>query len=148
MWYARVFRGIAVLALGIAVVVFAHRLPYHSEYGPGPGFLPTWIGYALAACASVVTVQELRTPDTGAAFFQGRTRMAVTVLLMIAVTFLLFPLLGFSIGFALFVAATMRVMGRHRWVTCATTAVVTSVTIHFLFGRWLDIPLPAGLVGW
>lgn len=148
MWYARVCGGMAVLALGIAVVVFAHQLPYHSEYGPGPGFLPTWIGYALAACAIVVTIQELRTPDTGEAFFQGRTRTAVTVLLMIAVTFLLFPLLGFSVGFALFVAATMRAMGRHRLVTCATTSVVTAVTIHLLFVHWLDIPLPTGLIGW
>lgn len=27
-------------------------------------------------------------------------------------------------------------------------AVVTAVGIHFLFGHWLDIPLPTGWVGW
>ncbi len=148
MWYARVLGGLGALGLGIAVILLAHRLPYHSEYGPGPGFLPTWIGYALAVCAIVVTAQELRATDTRETFFQPHTRMAVTVLLMIAVTFLLFPLLGFSVGFGLFVAATMRVMGRHRWLTCGATAVVTAVVIHFLFGHWLDIPLPTGLVGW
>ena len=51
MWHARVFGGLAVLALGIAVIFFSRQLPYHSDYGPGPGFLPIWIGYVLATCA-------------------------------------------------------------------------------------------------
>ena len=52
MWHARVFSGLTVLALGIAVIFFSRQLPYDSDYGPGPGFLPTWIGYVLAACAT------------------------------------------------------------------------------------------------
>ena len=148
MWQARVFGGVAVLALGIATIFFSHQLPYHSDYGPGPGFLPTWIGVVLVLCSLVVTAQELRAANLGETFFQPRTRMAVKVLVVIAVTFLLFPLLGFSVGFGLFICATMRLMGRHRWVTCAVAAAVTTVGIHFLFGHWLDIPLPTGLVGW
>ena len=148
MWQARVFGGVAVLALGIATIFFARQLPYHSGYGPGPGFLPTWIGVVLVLCSLVVTMQELRAPKRGQTFFQPRTRMAVKILVVIAVTFLLFPLLGFSVGFGLFICATMRLMGGHRWVTCAVAAIVTTVGIHYLFGHWLDIPLPTGLVGW
>jgi putative tricarboxylic transport membrane protein len=148
MWQARVFGGVAVLGLGIAVIFFARQLPYHSDYGPGPGFLPTWIGYVLAACALIVTVQELRATNRRETFFQPRTRMAVKVLAVIGITFLLFPLLGFSVGFGLFICATMRLMGRHRWVTCGVAAIVTAVGIHFLFGHWLGISLPTGLVGW
>ena len=148
MWLARVFGGATVLALGLAVVFFARQLPYHSDYGPGPGFLPTWIGYVLVLCSLVVIVQELRTADTGATFFQPRTRLAIKVLVVIAIAFLLFPLLGFSVGFGLFICATMRLMGGHRWVTCGVAAIVTAVGIHYLFGHWLDIPLPTGLVGW
>ena len=148
MWHARVFGGLAVLALGIGVIFFSRQLPYHSDYGPGPGFLPLWIGYVLAACAVVVTAQELRTVKKKESFFQPRTRMAFTVLLVIAITFLLFPLLGLSVGFGLFIWATMRLMGGHRWVTCGVAAIGTAVSIHFLFGRWLGIPLPTGLVGW
>ena len=49
MWHARVFGGLAVLALGIAVIFFFARQPRtYLDYGPGPGFLPTWIGYVLA----------------------------------------------------------------------------------------------------
>ena len=148
MWHARVFGGLAVLALGIAVIFFSRQLPYHSDYGPGPGFLPTWIGYVLAACAVVVIAQELRALKQNETFFQPRTRMAIKVLLVIATTFLLFPLLGFSVGFGVFICATMRWMGGHRWVTCGVAAIGTAVSIHFLFGHWLSIPLPTGLVGW
>ncbi|MCX5733631.1 MAG: tripartite tricarboxylate transporter TctB family protein [candidate division NC10 bacterium] len=148
MWHARVFGGVAVLALGLAVIFFSRQLPYHSDYGPGPGFLPMWIGYVLVLCSLVVTVQELRRSNTGETFFQPRTRMALKVLVVIAIAFLLFPLLGFSVVFGLFICATMRLMGGHRWVTCGVAAIVTAVGIHYLFGHWLDIPLPTGLVGW
>ncbi len=137
-----------MLSLGTAVIFFARQLPYHSDYGPGPGFLPTWIGVVLVLCSLVVTAQELRAPNTGETFFQPRTKMAVKVLVVIAVTFLLFPLVGFSVGFGLFIGATMRLMGSHRWVTCGLAAIITAVGIHYLFGHWLDIPLPSGLVGW
>jgi len=39
-------------------------------------------------------------------------------------------------------------MGGHRWVMCGVAAIGTAVSIHFLFGHWLGIPLPTGLVGW
>jgi hypothetical protein len=148
MWHARVFGGFAVLALGIAVIVLSRQLPYDSDYGPGPAFLPTWIGYVLAACATVVTAQELRAANTRESFFQPRTRMAVKVLGVIVTTFLFFPLLGFSVGFSLFICAAMRLIGGHRWITCGVAAIGTAVSIHFLFGHWLSIPLPTGLVGW
>ena len=148
MWHARVIGGVAVLVLGVATIFFSRQLPYHSNYGPGPGFLPLWIGVVLVLCSLVVTVQELRVPNKGETFFQPRTRMAVKVLVVIALTFLLFPLLGFSVGFGLFICATMRLMGSHRWATCVVAAIATTVCIHFLFGHWLDIPLPTGLVGW
>jgi hypothetical protein len=70
------------------------------------------------------------------------------VLIIIFITFLLLPLLGFSIGLALFVGITMRIMGRHGWVSCGLTAVVTAIGIHLIFIYWLTIPLPQGLIGW
>jgi polyferredoxin len=148
MWHARVFAGLAVLALGIVVIFLSRQLPYHSNYGPGPGFLPTWIGYVLVICAVVVTAQELRAANNEETFFQPRTRMAVKVLVIIVITFLLFPVLGFSVGFGLFICTAMRLMGGHRWVTCSVAAIGTAVSIHFLFDHWLGIPLPKGLVGW
>ncbi len=145
--FANVIGGVAVLALGIVATLLSRRLPYHSEYGPGPGFLPTWIGYVLIGCAVILTVQGLHGQDKGTAFFQPRTRLGVKVLVAIASTFLFIPLLGFAVSLGLFMAASMRLMGSHRWVMCGLAGVGTAVGIHYLFGRWLDIPLPTGVLG-
>jgi putative tricarboxylic transport membrane protein len=145
--YARVSAAAVLLVLGAATVLFARQLPYHSDYGPGPGFLPTWIGYGLGVCAAVVMVQELRTPASDEQFFRPRTRLAVKVLAAIVVAFLLVPLLGFPIAFGLFMCGTMRLMGKHRWVVCGVAAAVAAVGVHFVFARWLDIPLPGGKLG-
>src|SRR3990170_1204179 len=43
----RVSETIAALfitLLGITTVTLARQLPYEAEYGPGPGFLPFWLG--------------------------------------------------------------------------------------------------------
>ncbi len=148
MWHARIIGSVTVLLLGLATIVCANQLPYHSNYGPGPGFLPVWIGVVLIVCSSIVTMQEARMPRTRETFFQPRTRAAVRILAIIAAAFLLIPILGFSFGFGLFILATMRLMGKHAWFGCAVAGVITAIGIHFLFGHWLDIPLPTGLVGW
>jgi putative tricarboxylic transport membrane protein len=145
--YARVSAAVAVLVLGVATVLLSRRLPYHSDYGPGPGFLPTWIGLGLSACAVVVTVQELRAARVDEPFFRPRTRLALKVFAAIVVAFLLVPLLGFPIAFGLFMFATMRMTGKHRWIVCGVAAAVAAVGVHFVFARWLDIPLPGGRVG-
>ena len=147
MRYARVCAALAVFALGVTAVLLSRQLPYHSDYGPGPGFLPTWIGYALAACAVVVAIQELRAPAGDEQFFRPRTRVAAKILVVIVVTFLLVRLLGLSIAFGLFICATMRITGKHRWLACGAAAAVAAAFVHLVFARWLDIPLPGGLVG-
>ena len=51
MGVANLLAGIVVLLFGSLVAFSASQLPYKGEYGPGPGFLPLWIGIALIGCA-------------------------------------------------------------------------------------------------
>jgi hypothetical protein len=148
MWLADLIAGMVALLLGFAVLFFSWQLPYKSEYGPGPGFLPLWIGLGIVGCAIGVIINVLRKHEKKEAFFKERTKMGVRVIIEIIITFLLTPLIGFSIGLGLFIGATMRTMGKHQWISCGLTAVLTAVCIHFIFGYWLAIPLPTGLLGW
>jgi hypothetical protein len=140
--------GVIVLLLGLTVIYFSSQLEYYSEYGPGPGFLPLWVGIIIAGCAIYVIVDVLKKHHKIGTFFKPRTKLGLHVLVIIFITFLLLPLLGFSIGLALFVGITMRIMGKHRWLSCSLTAVVTAICIHLVFISWLTIPLPQGLIGW
>jgi putative tricarboxylic transport membrane protein len=148
MRLADLIGGVVVLFFGLAVVFFSSQLSYYSEYGPGPGFLPLWVGIVIAGCAIYVIIDVLKKHDKIGTFFKPRTKLGLHVLIIIFITFLLLPLLGFSIGLALFVGITMRIMGKHRWVSCSLTAVVTAICIHLIFISWLTIPLPQGLIGW
>ena len=148
MRLADLIGGVVVLILGLAVVFFSSQLTYYSEFGPGPGFLPLWVGIIIIACAIYVIIDLLKKHGKTGEFFKPRTKLGLYVLIIIFITFLLLPLLGFSIGLALFIGITMRIMGKHRWLSCSLTAVVTAICIHLVFISWLTIPLPQGLIGW
>jgi hypothetical protein len=149
MWYANVIAGAAVFLLGVATAIVAWTtLPYTGEFGPGPGFLPFWLGIALAVCAVPVIVTDLRNRVTSEKLFRPETAKCLQVLVLIVVVFLLLPVLGMSIGLALITGVGMRLMGKHRWASCAMTVIGTAVCIHYLFGQWLSIPLPKGMIGW
>jgi hypothetical protein len=149
MWYAHVIGGVAVLLLGIGTSVAAWTsLPYGGEFGPGPGFLPLWLGVILSVAAVPVIVTGCRSPESGGRFFRPETLQAVKVLGMILAVFLALPILGFSAGLALITGGGMRILGKHAWLSCAATVIGTAIAIHYLFGQWLSIPLPKGMIGW
>ncbi len=148
MRLADLIGGVVVFILGLAVVFFSSQIPYYSEFGPGPGFLPLWVGLALIGCAIFVIINVLRKHDKIGTFLKPRTKLGVQVLIIIFITFLFLRFLGFSIGLALFVGITMRIMGKHHWVSCSLTTVITAICIHLIFISWLTIPLPQGLIGW
>jgi len=140
--------GAVVLVLGLAVILFSSKMQYYSEFGPGPGFLPLWIGIGITACAVALLLNLLRKREKAGAFLKAKTREGIKLLIIIVAAFILLPFLGFSIAFGLFAGVTMRIMGRHGWVVCGLTAVGIAIGIRYVFGHWLSIPLPAGVVGW
>ncbi len=149
MWYANVIGGVAVFLFGVATSVFVWTtLPYSGDFGPGPGFVPLWLGVVLAACAVPVIVQGLRAPARAERLFRPETVKCVQVLAMVVAVFLVLPVLGFAAGLALITGGGMRLMGRHRWISCAATVIGTAIGIHYVFGQWLRIPLPKGWLGW
>lgn len=148
MGVANLLAGIVVLLFGSVVAFFASRLPYKAEYGPGPGFLPLWIGIILIGCAIATIIKAVRQAGREKGrFIQPKTRQVAFVFVTLIITFLLVPVFGLSLGLALFTGFTMRTAGRHGWVLCVLTAVVTAAAVRVIFGHMLDIPLPKGYVG-
>ena len=149
MWHANIIAGLAVFLLGIATTVVAWMtLPYSGEFGPGPGFLPLWLGIALTACSIPVIITDLRSRDRSEQLFQPETWKCLKVLILIVIVFLSLPVMGFSAGLALITAGGMRIMGKRSWISCLMTVIGTTVCIHYLFGQWLSIPIPEGMLGW
>ena len=149
MWHANIIAGVAVFLLGIATTVLAWlTLPYTGDFGPGPGFVPLWLGITLIVCSVPVIITDLRTKEKSERLFRPETAKCLKVLILVVTVFLSLPVLGFSAGLALITAGGMRLMGKHSWVSCVVTVLATAIGIHYLFGQWLSIPLPKGMIGW
>ncbi len=149
MRYANLIAGAAVFLLGAGTSVLAWTtLPYSGEFGPGPGFLPLWLGIILMVSAVGAILVDLTTGAKPEILFRPETAQCLKVLSLILVVFLGLPVLGFSAGLAVIAGGGMRLMGRHRWVSRAATVIGTAVCIHYLFGQALGIPLRKGMIGW
>jgi hypothetical protein len=145
---ANLLSGVFVALLGVCALVSAKPLPYQAEYGPGPGFLPFWIGLGLAACGVMIAAASLRRLGAGSErFFGPGTRKVAFVFASLVVTFLLTPALGLTAALSLFSGLAAGASGRHHWALCLLLAVATGVTIRLVFGYVLDVPLPRGLTG-
>ena len=148
MGVANLLAGIVVLFFGSLVTYSASQLPYRGEYGPGPGFLPLWIGIVLIGCAIATIIKAARQyGHEEQTFIHPKTRQVAFVFATLIVTFLLVRVVGLSLGLALFTGFTMRAAGKHSWILCIVMAVVTAAAVRVIFGVMLDIPLPKGVVG-
>jgi hypothetical protein len=148
MWLADLIGGIVVLLFGLAIVFFSLQLDYTVDFGPGPGFLPLWLGIGIAACSLGVLYNALKKRERTGLFFQPRTKIGLKMLAIIVGGFLVLPVLGFSVGLAVLAAVAMRLLGKHGWLACGITVVATAIGIHYVFAEWLSIPLPTGIVDW
>ena len=140
--------GVFVTLIGSGALLFSRDLQYHAEHIPGPGFLPFWLGIGFLVCGMAITLKaSKRGGPKREAFWQPKTRYVVYVLMALVITFLLVPVLGLTLCLALFTGFMMRLMGRHSWGLCLVLSGITGLGIRLVFGHWLDIPLPKGLVG-
>lgn len=150
MWRAEFIGAWAVLLLGLFIVVFSLPLQYYTELGPGPGYLPLLLGIGILVGGAVEIVKVFRKKERTeqGAFLLPRSKLGFQMLGLIVVAFLLLPVLGISVSLALCTAAAMRVIGKHKLLTCGLMAVGSALFIHYVFGQGLHIPLPTGLIGW
>lgn len=143
----------AILAICLFFVWQASLLPLTDKLGPGPGFFPFWLSLIGAIFSFILLIGVLRTgaidgpsvePLMPDAF--GRKRIAAIVGTLAATT-LLMDVLGFQLAMLGFSSTLVVLLGERRWPAIAVFAVAGSFGIHYVFTRWLDVLLPAGVLG-
>ena len=142
--------GAALLALAVAFAVFAlRRHAYWGENGPGPAFLPFWVGLVLAVLAMLLLVGALRSKDPGPPWLPDRTGLVrVGIVLGATIAYIaLLGALGMTIATALFLVVLVRWPDRQPWRTAIGVAIVVAALNYVVFVRWLKVPLPEGPLG-
>ncbi|MBI2986362.1 MAG: tripartite tricarboxylate transporter TctB family protein [Deltaproteobacteria bacterium] len=154
----RVNRVVAIIfiLIGAYVLVESHvRFPYTMEYGPGPGFLPTWLGICMLLVSFALLTQTFigrnreDMPDVRRAVdLQGGGRV-LTVLLMLTGSVFLFDILGFLLSYGLLVFSVTYVLERDHLSLRAIlmTSVFLPATFALIFRVLLGVSLPGGILG-
>lgn len=144
--------------LWVVLLLFAIYIGYESTQietggtigGIGAGFVPFWmsVGLGIVAAAMLIRSVALRPDCFAPAFFSEKTaRMRVIwVLAGYLVAVVAMKPLGMLISLAIVMATTMPAFGARSWKVIAFTAIATPVCVYIVFGHWLKVDLPMGIL--
>lgn len=142
--------GLALLAFAVGYSATAARsYTYWGDTGPGSGFLPFWLGAAMAVMAVLLFVGATRSPGPGDPWLPGRAGLGrlVAVLGATALFIALLPVVGMILGGGLFLVTLLRLVEGYSWRLTLGVAAGTELVNYLVFTYWLRVPFPVGVLG-
>jgi putative tricarboxylic transport membrane protein len=136
--------GVLFLLAGV-VLVDAIRLGFGwGSDGPQSGFFPFWLAVlAMIACVAIMA-RAARRADGKPFLTRAQAIPVVKVLGPAAGLVLATGLIGLYVSSALYIALSMRWIGRHRWSQVVALAIGIPLVTFVIFERWFLVPLPKG----
>jgi len=144
------FAGAGLLALGVAFAAGAlKQYDYWGPNGPGPAFLPFWLGLAMAVLATALLLGALRAAEAGPAWFPRGEGLRRVLLVLGATTalVLLLNVLGMVVATLLFLLVLFRGIDRLPWPLSLAVALAIAGLNFLVFTYWLRVPMPVGPFG-
>jgi putative tricarboxylic transport membrane protein len=143
--------------LGALLLLFAAYIGYQSsliesgtEFGMGPAFLPFWLSVAVGIMSAALLVRAIFLPAERfePRFFVKRTGALRVVLVLLGYLggIAIMKPLGMPVSLAVITAATMPIFGARNWKMILLAAILTPLCVYVVFGRWLGVPLPMGVL--
>jgi putative tricarboxylic transport membrane protein len=143
--------GILMFLFGAVVMEGARRMPPSGTFGPGAGFLPFWLGAAMAVLSVILLTNATREPAQAggrAPFPTGRKLLPlIETALGLAAFILLLEWLGFLLSTALLTAFLLKAVEREGWVTTGIVAVANAGALYVVFQILLGVNLPKSILG-
>lgn len=141
--------ALILLGLSALVAVETWGLPYWSTFAPGPAFASLWIAAAGAVIGLALLVQALLSKGGAPAEWPGVVGArqvasgAGALWLMLA----MLPWFGTAISGLVFMLLFLLAIARRPALPSIVTSVATVAMTEIVFGVWLHIDLPKGVVG-
>lgn len=140
----------ALILLGLSTLVVTETwdLPYWARFTPGPAFAAVWVAAAGFLIGGVLLVQALRSTSTEPVDWPDWTGARQVTLGAAAMWILLviLPWLGTALAGLIFMLFFLLAVARRPLLPSIFTAVLTVVMIETVFGIWLRIKLPQGVI--
>lgn len=153
--------SIVLIAFGLFVAYYSRQyLKLGMMITPGAGFLPYWIGIALAVLGAIWFFKTLLSrrgsgaggeervagdtaAETGALRGRLLSRFLPGVLLVILYAWL-FEKAGYIVSSALFMVGWQKVVEKEGWLKTAVIAALSAGGMYALFSYLLKVYLPTG----
>ncbi|HEX2964637.1 MAG TPA: tripartite tricarboxylate transporter TctB family protein [Syntrophorhabdaceae bacterium] len=140
------------IVMGIFVSAYSYRIGLGNLSGPGPGFMPFWLGiifvglgvYKLTAqlrirreSKSVITEKKVKAGYSAI----GKITLVVVILFIYA---LLLEHLGYILVTFITMALLLRFAGYTRWIPVIVYALLIAGSSYFIF-HYLGVLFPVGI---
>ena len=147
-------RIFGVIGLGLALWSYLEstRLMYMTEFTPGPGFLPFWVGVILALLSVYLIVNTyMRKPDKkdDAKLLPKKhalIRVGAIMLLLFGVRYTM-NFLGFPLTLALFTTAILLLLEKYSILKSVGYGIAYSAVTWLIFAYMLSMGFPKGFLG-
>jgi len=143
-----------VIGLGLALWCYleSSRLDYMTEFTPGPGFMPFWVGVVLAVLSFYLIIDSFvrksgkkdetkLLPEKHALY-----RVSAIMGMLFAVTFSM-KFLGFPLTLALFTTAILLLLEHYSVLKSVGYGIAYSAVTWFVFEYVLSMGFPKGFLG-
>lgn len=143
------FSALLWLIVGVVVILQSRELDYMAEYGPGPGFLPFWLGagFIILGLALLVKATFLRNKDET---IEIPTRHATYHLLLVLAAILGLAILAETIGFIICIGLMfffiLAFVERQGWKFSLIMGFSSALVFWLIFELGLGLRLPPGLL--
>ena len=150
----RADRIFGVIGLGISLWCYleSRQFRYMTDFTPGPGFMPFWVGVILAILSCWLLYDTFRrTPseqDQKSILPAKHALYRVGIIFLMLFGVLIFmPFLGFPLTIALFVAAILKFLERYSILKSIGYGVVYAAVTWIIFEYFMEMGFPTGFLG-
>jgi putative tricarboxylic transport membrane protein len=138
------------LIVGIVVLIGSLDLRYRDEYGPGPGFLPFWLGLGLIFLGLMLLARAIFGRKDKEEDISLPSKYATLQMSLVMVGFFGFVFLGDKVGFlpciGLMFLFLLAVVERRGWKFSLAMSLISALFFWVVFEVGLKLRLPLGLL--
>lgn len=144
--------GVIGLGLALWCYIESRKFDYMTQFTPGPGFMPFWVGVVLALLSFYLIVDSFvrkggkkdnakLLPEKHALY-----RVGAIMLMLVGVRFSM-NFLGFPLTIALFTAAILLLLEHYSILKSVGYGVAYAAVTWFVFQFILSMGFPKGILG-
>jgi putative tricarboxylic transport membrane protein len=147
----RIF-GLIGLGLSCWLLWEASKFDYMTQFTPGPGFHPFWLGVCLGLLSFYLFIDTFRrkpSKEDEKVCLPGQKSLMRLALIMLATAAFAFFMttLGFVLTTFIFVAFILAALEGYNPFKSIVYGAFFSGSIFFIFRYWLEVDLPRGFLG-